>query len=161
MDCRRVHNESVPEQRAQPIRFDAFEVDLAAHELRKRGVRLRLQDQPFQVLAALLEKPGEVVIRQELQDRLWGDDTYVDFDKSLSAAVSKVREALDDSRTRPPLHRDHPEGRVPVHRRGRSRRRAPGRKAAAPATKLLVASLGVDGRAGHGCAPCLVLHSRP
>jgi len=83
------------------ISFDAFEVDLTARELRKRGVRLKLQDQPFQVLAALLEKPGEVVTRGELQDRIWGDDTFVDFDKSLSAAVNKVRLALDDSRMRP------------------------------------------------------------
>ncbi len=83
------------------IRFDAFEADLTARELSKRGVRLKLQDQPFQVLAALLEKPGEVVTREELQQRIWGDDTFVDFDKSLSAAVNKVRQALDDSRTRP------------------------------------------------------------
>ena len=81
--------------------FDAFEADLTARELRKSGVAVRLQDQPFQLLAALLEKPGEVVTREELQERLWGDDTYVDFDKSLSAAVNKVRQALDDSRTRP------------------------------------------------------------
>ncbi len=83
------------------IRFDAFEADLTARELSKRGVRLKLQDQPFQVLAALLEKPGEVVTREDLQQRIWGDDTFVDFDKSLSAAVNKVRQALDDSRTRP------------------------------------------------------------
>ena len=90
------HNECVPGRRAAPITFDAFEVDLAARELRKRGVRLKLQDRPFQVLAALLEKPGEVVTRGELQDRIWGNDTFVDFDKSLSAAVNKVRQALDD-----------------------------------------------------------------
>ena len=78
-----------------------FEVDLVGRELRKEGVRIRLQDQPFRVLAALLEKPGEVVTRAELQDRLWGGDTFVDFDKSLSAAVNKVRQALDDSRTHP------------------------------------------------------------
>ncbi len=86
---------------SRTIRFDAFEADLTAHELSKRGVRLKLQDQPFQVLAALLENPGEVVTREELQQRIWGDGTFVDFDKSLSAAVNKVRQALDDSRTRP------------------------------------------------------------
>ena len=93
--------ETVHRPDRQIIRFDLFEADLAARELRKRGVRLKLQDQPFQVLAALLETPGEVVNREELQDRIWGDDTFVDFDKSLSAAVNKIRQALDDSRTRP------------------------------------------------------------
>ena len=95
------HNRCVSDTNKRAISFDAFEVDLTARELRKRGVRLKLQDQPFQVLAALLEKPGEVVTRGELQDRIWGDDTFVDFDKSLSAAVNKVRQALDDSRMRP------------------------------------------------------------
>ena len=88
---------------APVIRFGPFEADLAARELRKNGVRLKLQDQPFRVLQALLEKPGEVVTRDQLQERIWGEDTYVDFDKSLSAAVGKVREALGDSRTRPRL----------------------------------------------------------
>jgi Tol biopolymer transport system component/DNA-binding winged helix-turn-helix (wHTH) protein len=83
------------------IRFGAFAANTSARELRKDGVRLKLQDQPFRVLEALLEKPGEVVTREELQERIWGEDTYVDFDKSLSAAVNKVRQALDDSRTRP------------------------------------------------------------
>ena len=83
------------------IRFGPFEANLAARELSKNGVRLKLQDQPFRVLQALLEKPGEVVTREELQERIWGEDTYVDFDKSLSAAIGKVREALGDSRTRP------------------------------------------------------------
>ena len=95
------HNRCVSGTNKRTIAFDAFEVDLAVRELRKRGVRLKLQDQPFQVLAALLETPGEVVTRGELQDRIWGDDTFVDFDKSLSAAVNKVRQVLDDSRMRP------------------------------------------------------------
>ncbi len=88
-------------QTSPVLRFGPFGADLAARELRKNGVRLKLQDQPFRVLQALLEKPGEVVTREELQERIWGEDTYVDFDKSLSAAIGKVREALDDSRTRP------------------------------------------------------------
>ena len=86
---------------APVIRFGPFEAGLAARELRKNGVRIKLQDQPFRVLQALLEKPGEVVTREELKERIWGEDTYVDFDKSLSAAIGKVREALGDSRTRP------------------------------------------------------------
>ena len=83
------------------VRFGVFEANLVARELRKNGARLKLQDQPFRVLAALLEKPGEVVTREELQQRIWGDDTYVDFDKNLSAAVNKVRRVLGDPRTRP------------------------------------------------------------
>ena len=65
------------------IRFGVFEVDLAAHELRKRGVRIRLQAQPFRVLAMLLERPGEVVAREKLQSELWSDNTFVEFDKNL------------------------------------------------------------------------------
>jgi Tol biopolymer transport system component/DNA-binding winged helix-turn-helix (wHTH) protein len=91
----------VPGRQSPFVRFGPFEANLAARELHKDGVRLKLQDQPFRLLEALLEKPGEVVTREELQQRIWGEDTYVDFDKSLSAAVNKVRQALGDSRTRP------------------------------------------------------------
>ena len=83
------------------IRFGVFEADLAAGELRRNGARVRLQDQPFQVLAALLEKPGEVVTKEELRQRIWKDDTHVDFDRSLATAVNKIRDALGDSATRP------------------------------------------------------------
>jgi Tol biopolymer transport system component/DNA-binding winged helix-turn-helix (wHTH) protein len=78
-------------------RFGAFEVDLRSGELRKQGLRLRLQEQPFQVLAALLEQPGELVTREELVRRLWPDGTTVDFDRSLNAAVTRLRQALSDS----------------------------------------------------------------
>ncbi len=91
----------VPGQTSPVIRFGPFEADPAARELRKNGVRLKLQDQPFRVLQMLLEKPGEVVTREELQERIWGEDTYVDFDKGLSTAVNKVRQTLGDSRSRP------------------------------------------------------------
>ena len=84
-----------------PIRFGVFELDLAARELRKRGVRVKLQDQPFRVLAALLEKPGEVVTREELKERLWAQNEFVEFDKSLSTAVQKIRQALGDSASAP------------------------------------------------------------
>ncbi len=77
-------------------RFGAFEVDLDSGELRKSGVRISLQEQPFQLLAALLERPGELVTREELRQRLWPADTYVDFDRSLNKAASKLREALGD-----------------------------------------------------------------
>ncbi len=83
------------------VRFGVFEADLAAGELRRSGVKVRLQEQPFQVLAALLEKPGEVITKEELQERIWKEDTFVDFDRSLATAVNKIRQALGDSATRP------------------------------------------------------------
>ena len=73
------------------VRFGLFELDLQAGELRKGGVRIKLQDQPFQILAMLLERPGELVTREELQKRLWPSDTFVDFDLSLNSAVKKLR----------------------------------------------------------------------
>lgn len=79
------------------FRFAAFEVDLRAGQLRKQGVKVRLQEQPFRVLAALLESPGEVVTREELRTRLWPADTFVDFDHRLASAISKLRDALKDS----------------------------------------------------------------
>jgi cholera toxin transcriptional activator len=86
---------------ARVVRFGVFEVDRAAGELRKSGARIRLQEQPFQVLALLLERPGDVVTREELREKLWGADTFVDFDHSLNTAINKVREALGDSASRP------------------------------------------------------------
>jgi len=83
------------------VRFGGFAADLAAGELSKEGVRIRLQEQPFQVLAFLLERPGEVVTREELRQRLWPADTFVDFDHSLNTAVNKLREALRDSASSP------------------------------------------------------------
>jgi TolB-like protein/DNA-binding winged helix-turn-helix (wHTH) protein/Tfp pilus assembly protein PilF len=83
------------------LRFGVFEVDLRAGELRKQGVRLRLQEQPFQVLAILLERPGDTVTREELRNRLWTADTFVDFDHGVNKAVSRIREALGDSATSP------------------------------------------------------------
>ena len=82
------------------LRFGVFEVDLRAGELTKRGVRIRLQEQPFQVLAMLLEKPGELVTREELRKKLWGQ-TVVDFDHGLNKAINKIREALGDSAENP------------------------------------------------------------
>ena len=82
-------------------RFGVFEVDPRAGELRRKGVKVKLQEQPFQVLAMLLERPGEVVTREELQKRLWPADTFVDFDHSLNAAVKRLRDALGDSADNP------------------------------------------------------------
>ena len=83
------------------IRFAVFEVDLAAGELRKNGARIRLQEQPFQILAYLIDRAGEVVTREELRQKLWPADTFVDFDHSLNTAINKLREALGDSASNP------------------------------------------------------------
>jgi cholera toxin transcriptional activator len=83
------------------IGFGVFELDPAAGELRKSGVRLRLQGQPLQVLVLLLERAGEVVTREELRHSLWPSDTFVDFDHSLNTAINKVRDTLGDSASSP------------------------------------------------------------
>ena len=88
-------------KRNKTLRFGNFEADLDARELRKNGRRLRLQEQPFAVLLTLLERPGEVVTREELRQRLWPADTFVDFDHSLNTAVNKLREVLGDSASTP------------------------------------------------------------
>jgi len=84
-----------------PIRFGVFEVDVRSGELRKNGIRIHLADQPLHVLALLLEHPGELVTREELRQRLWLADTFVDFENGLNAAVKRLREALGDSATHP------------------------------------------------------------
>ncbi len=89
--------ESCPHTR----RFGVFEVDLRAAELRKRGVRIKLQEQPFRILSLLLEYPGEVVTREELRQKLWSAHTFVDFDRSLNKAMTKLRSALADSPENP------------------------------------------------------------
>ncbi|MGB6934778.1 MAG: winged helix-turn-helix domain-containing protein, partial [Acidobacteriaceae bacterium] len=90
-------SDQFPQQR---VRFGAYEVDLRAKELRKAGRKRKLTGQPFSVLAILLERPGEVVSREELQKRLW-PDTFVDVDHNLNTAINKIREALNDSSERP------------------------------------------------------------
>jgi len=82
-------------------RFGSFEMDLRAGELRKHGVRIRLQTQPFQILGRLLERPGEVVTREELRHALWPEDTFVDFDHGLNNAINRLRETLGDSAESP------------------------------------------------------------
>jgi DNA-binding winged helix-turn-helix (wHTH) protein len=90
------------EAQSRPIaRFSDYEVDLRAAELYKSGRKIKLQVQPFQILAILLERPGEVVTRAELQKRLWPADTFVDFDHSLNTAVKKLRQALCDDKKKP------------------------------------------------------------
>ena len=83
-----------------PLRFGVFEIDPSARELRKHGVRIKLQDQPFAVLLILLEKPGQLVTKEELQQRLWAADTFVEFDKGIYNAMKRLRETLcDDAET--------------------------------------------------------------
>jgi DNA-binding winged helix-turn-helix (wHTH) protein len=82
-------------------KFDDFEADIRAAELRRNGTRLKLQLQPFQVLVALLERPKEVITREELRQRLWPEDTFVDFDHGLNTAMVKLRDVLGDSASKP------------------------------------------------------------
>src|SRR5207253_2689034 len=87
------------------LQFGTFEVDLRAGDLRKSGARIRLQEQPFQILTMLLEKPGEVITREELQQKLWPADTFVDFDDGLNTAIKKLRDTLGDyPRSHPGCH---------------------------------------------------------
>jgi len=77
-----------------PLRFGVFEIDPYVRELRKHGVRIKLQDQPLAVLLILLEKPGQLVAKEELQQRLWPSDTFVEFDKGIYNALKRLRETL-------------------------------------------------------------------
>ena len=90
-----------PAGNARLYRFGIYEVDVRSGELRKNGAKLKLQEQPFQVLAMLLERPGEVLTRDQLRQRLWPADTFVDFDHSLNTAINKLRDALGDSAANP------------------------------------------------------------
>ena len=92
-----VHSSVVP----RVLRFGAFEADLHARELRKQGMQIKLQEQPFQLLAFLLEHAGEIVTREQLRQKLWPADTFVDVDNSVNAAVNRLREALGDSAESP------------------------------------------------------------
>ena len=91
----------VPPSTERFIRFDTFEVDVRTGELRKDGVKVKLAEQPFSVLALLLAQPGEVVTRDELQQKLWPRDTFVDFDRGLNKAINRLRDALGDSADAP------------------------------------------------------------
>jgi Tol biopolymer transport system component/DNA-binding winged helix-turn-helix (wHTH) protein len=92
---------SLPAGVAETLRFGVFAVDRNAGELRRNGVKVKLQDQPLQILLTLLERPGEVVIRDELRARLWPHDTFVDFEHSINTAVRRLRDALGDSAENP------------------------------------------------------------
>src|SRR5260370_39963693 len=126
----------------QRITFDRFEVDLRSGELRKHGRRVRLQGQPFQLLALLLEHHGDVVTREEVCRKLWQTDTFVDFDHSLGTAINKIREALGDSA-------DHPRFVETLPRRGY---RFIGKIVGSAATPLTESSPALDANAEVGIA---------
>src|SRR5579864_3518942 len=92
---------NLPMGAEETLRFGLFEVDLKSGELRRSGTRVRLQDQPLQILLTLLERPGEVVTRDELRTRLWPTDTFVDFEHSINTAVRRLRDSLGDSAENP------------------------------------------------------------
>ncbi len=96
-----INSRPMAEGNRKTIRFGLYEVDPPSGELRKNGAKVRLQEQPFQVLLALLERPGEVVTREDLRLRLWPADTFVDFDHSLNTAINKLRDALGDTAANP------------------------------------------------------------
>ena len=98
------------------LRFESFELDVRSRELRKGTDRIRLQEQPFEILRMMLERPGDVVTREELAKRLWPDGTFVDFEHSLNAAVKRLRAALGDDADNPRFRRDAAAARLPVHR---------------------------------------------
>src|SRR5512147_475008 len=93
------------------LRFGSFELDVRARELRNGSTRVRLQEQPFEILRLMLERPGDVVTRDELRQRLWPEGTFVDFEHSLNAAVKRLRAALGDDA-------DHPKFVETLPRRG-------------------------------------------
>lgn len=88
-------------EHAPTIRFGVFELDLRTRELRKAGGKVRIQEQPLCVLVSLLERPGELVTRDELREKLWHADTFVDFDTGLNKAITKIRDVLGDSAASP------------------------------------------------------------
>src|SRR5262245_41686275 len=90
-----------PSTRAEIVRFGIFHLDLKARELHRAGVKVRLQDQPFRVLATLVDRAGQVVTREELRQSIWPTDVYVAFDQGLNNAIKKVRDALGDSADNP------------------------------------------------------------
>src|SRR5438876_4074916 len=93
--------EDIYPSRGGVIRFGLYELDVRGGELRKQGVRVKLQEQPFQILQILLERPGEVVTRDELRQKIWPSDTFVDFDHGINNAIKRLRAALSDSAEKP------------------------------------------------------------
>ena len=137
------------------VRFGVFEVDLRGGDLRKKGLKIRLQDQPFQVLLALLESNGEVVTREELYRRLWAENTFVDFDHSLNTAIRRLRAGKPQEALRlGEVHHGEPAARggwapstgLPPIRAGTpSRGRKARRRRKAPRVKSSAGQIGSQG----------------
>ena len=102
--------------RTRTVRFATFEVDLTAGELRKGGMKIKVHGQPFEVLAMLLERPGEIVPREEFKQKLWPTDTFVDFDHGVNTAINRLREALGDSAENPRFVETLPRAGLSVYR---------------------------------------------
>jgi len=123
-----------PDQSSRIIQFGVFELDIKAGELRRNGIKIRLQEQPLQVLVTLLEHPGQVVSREEFRTKLWPADTFVDFDHSLNAAIKRLRDALGESADQPVFIETMARrgyrfiGPVPASGLGRTAERTGGRK---------------------------------
>src|SRR5882724_9073833 len=152
-------------ERHEIVRFGTFEVDVRSGELRKQGVRVKLQEQPFHVLTVLLQCAGQVVTREELRNQNWPADTFVDFDNSLNTAINKLREALGDSADNPRFIETLPRRGyrliAPVTEAdGATRGTAAGVSAAArPRSRKIVATMAVVVVAA-GIAGGLLWHSR-
>jgi DNA-binding winged helix-turn-helix (wHTH) protein len=137
----------MPEARSagKSLRFGIYEADLTTGELRKSGTLIRLQEQPFQILTMLLERPGDLVTRDELRRKLWPADTFVDFDHSLNTAVNKIREALGDSASNPrfvqTIARRGYRFIAPVQSNEKTATEAPGAASISPASPDLAAEV--------------------
>jgi DNA-binding winged helix-turn-helix (wHTH) protein len=103
------------ERSAQTVRFGVFEADLQTGELYKNGIKVPLQGQPFQVCSLLLEHAGELVTREELRQRVWPEDTFVDFEQALNTAIAKIRLALGDEADNPRFVQTLPSPRLSFH----------------------------------------------
>lgn len=153
----------VTDQSDHLVRFSVFDVDLRTGELRRNGSKVRLQEQPFQVLSVLLERPGEVVTREQLRARLWPSDMFVDFDHSLNTAVRRLRDALGDTAENPrfveTVARRGYRFLAPVIRNGSGENTPPARRhkawmvAGISAAAVLVAGIGIGLRAGGRSLP--------
>src|ERR1700739_3708040 len=130
-----VDSEGMSATRHSSVQFGVYEADVDEGELRKAGVRIKVQQQPFKVLQALLEHPGELVTREQLRDRIWPGTSYGDFDQAVNVAVAKLRTALGDSADNPRFIETIPRRGyrfiAPVHRNARS-----GEGAAAPVSGI-------------------------
>ena len=145
---------------AHVFRFGGFELDARLGELRRHGLEIRLPEQSFQVLQALLMRPGELVTRDELRQLLWTSDTFVDVEVGLNSAVRKLREALDDSADQPAVRRDGAAPRVPLRRAGHRANRRSGAGSGHGVRQARRAGFSAAVRGGSGLAPRVATRTR-